>query len=316
MILSASRRTDIPAFYGEWFMNRLREGFVLVRNPMNPKQISRIDLDPSGIDCIVFWTKNPKNFLPCLDEIDRLGYSYYFQFTVTPYGNDLEPGLPEKSEILNTFIELSKHTGKEKIIWRYDPVIINKNYTPEYHFSKFDFFCNTLKNHTEKCVISFIDRYTFLDSNFKKFDIKEIETAEAERLLEKIVPAAASCGITVAACAEKIDLSKYGVHPNRCIDADLIGRLFGSDSKKIKHKKDPAQRTECNCSASRDIGTYNTCIHGCVYCYAKRGTKPADYDPLSPILGGTFSVLSSNNRPGGQQGFGIGGVENVIPSSG
>jgi hypothetical protein len=133
MILSASRRTDIPAFHGDWFMEKLREKAVSVKNPMNPQQVAKLDLDPARIECIVFWTKNPKKFIKRLKEIDDLGYHYYFQFTLNPYGKDIETNLEEKGELVNTFMELSDLIGKKKVIWRYDPIILNEKYTPAYH---------------------------------------------------------------------------------------------------------------------------------------------------------------------------------------
>jgi hypothetical protein len=280
MLISASRRTDIPAFYGQWLVNRLREKYVLVRNPMNPRQVSRISLDPGGVDCIVFWTKDPKNFLPYLDDVDRLGFRCYFQFTLTPYGPDIEPGLPGKGEIVNTFVELSRRIGKEKVIWRYDPVILNEVYSPEYHAAAFEGLCMDLRAYTEKCIISFIDSYSFLGEAFRNFGIRELSGGEINELAGRLASIAKRHDLPLVSCAEKTDLQKYGVFPNRCVDAGLVEHLFGIP---VKHKKDPSQRVHCGCSVSRDIGAYNTCLHGCVYCYARRG-KAAPCDPLSPLL--------------------------------
>ncbi len=165
MIISASRRTDIPAFYGEWFYNRLLEKEFVIRNPRNPRNVSRIIFEPEDIDCIVFWTKNPKHFFPYLDRIDDLGYNYYFQFTLTSYGSDIEQNVDRKSKIIDTFIQLADRIGKAKIIWRYDPILINSRYSFEYHEKWFDYLCEKLYRYTEKCVISFIDvhQYSFLN---------------------------------------------------------------------------------------------------------------------------------------------------------
>jgi hypothetical protein len=268
MLISASRRTDIPAFFGAWFMDRLKEKHVLVQNPMNPEQVSRIDLDPESVDCVIFWTKNPGVFLPCLDEIDRLGYRYYFQFTLTPYGPDLETMLPDKQKIADTFIELSRRIGKEKLIWRYDPVIITEKYSPAFHAASFESLCAQLSGYTEKCVISFVDSYPFLKENFKTLGIHELSEHEIDEIAPLLASVAGKYGMPLAACAEKRDLSCYGILPNRCVDPELIERLFGIP---VKYKKDPSQRVQCGCSASRDIGAYGTCRHGCVYCYARRG---------------------------------------------
>jgi Domain of unknown function (DUF1848). len=158
MIISASRRTDIPAFYSEWFLNRIKAGFLIVRNPMNPKQLSRIVLTPDVVDCIVFWTKNPTPMLPKLDELKD--YNYYFQFTLTGYGQDIERNLPSKKDVLiPAFLELSEKIGAHRVIWRYDPILINSKYSEEYHVSAFKQIAEALNGHTEKCVFSFVDRY-------------------------------------------------------------------------------------------------------------------------------------------------------------
>ena len=158
MILSVSRRTDVPAFYGEWFINRLRDGSVLVRNPVNPKQVSKILLSRENIDCIVFWTKNPENFMKYLGELKE--YPFYFQFTLNGYGKDIEPGMPDKKkELIPLFQELSGKIGKERVIWRYDPVLISKDYSIEWHIHTFESMAEALEGYTKQAVISFLDIY-------------------------------------------------------------------------------------------------------------------------------------------------------------
>ncbi|GHV24318.1 hypothetical protein FACS189498_1270 [Spirochaetia bacterium] len=276
MILSASRRTDIPAFFGEWFINCLREKEVFVKNPVNPKSVSRIILDPALIDCIVFWTKNPRDFIRRLGEIEDLGYTkYYFQFTLNSYGDDLEKNLPPKGEIIETFLELSERIGKQRVIWRYDPVIVNDKYSVDFHVENFRLLYEKLSKNTEKCVISFVDRYKFLAKTFTDYGIAELSGDDINKIAAGIGETVNSGGqkLEIASCCEKVDLSSYGIGHNRCIDGDLIQKLFGSEgtSKKGEFKKDPGQRQNCGCAASRDLGTYNTCGHGCVYCYAGRG---------------------------------------------
>ena len=159
MIVSASRRTDIPAFYSDWFFRRLEEGYLYVKNPMNPRQVSKILLSQDTVDCFVFWTKDPGPMMERLSVLDRLGYPYYFQFTLTPYGTDVEPGLPHKNELVRTFRELSCRLGPERVIWRYDPVLLSPSYTREYHFQWFSRLCGSLEGYTHTCVISFLDIY-------------------------------------------------------------------------------------------------------------------------------------------------------------
>ncbi|MDR0388224.1 MAG: DUF1848 domain-containing protein [Treponema sp.] len=280
MIISASRRTDIPAFFGEWFYNRLKEKRVLVRNPRNPGMITEIPLDPGLIECIVFWTKNPENFFQYLPKIDRLGYRYYFQFTLTPYDASIERNL-DKSRIIRIFTELSRMIGRNKVIWRYDPILVNNVFTVDFHRERFESLCARLSPYTEKCVISFIDSYPFLKKEFDDNNITALPKGEMTAMAELLSSIAGKYDMPLFTCCEKIDLERFGIRHNRCIDGDLIERLF---NVMVTAAGDPSQRSGCGCHAGRDIGTYNTCLHGCAYCYARRGTKPGVCDPASPLL--------------------------------
>ena len=201
MILSVSRRTDIPAFYAEWFFRRIREGFLYVRNPMNPRQVSRIALSPEVVDCIVFWSKNPAPMLERLDELRE--YPFYFQFTLTGYGRDIEPGLPDKrKELIGTFQRLSEKAGKERVVWRYDPILVNDRYTMEYHLKAFEEIVGCLKGYTEKAVISFVDFYAKTLRNTKDLHIKNLSREEMTEIAKGMSQIANSCGLTVETCAE------------------------------------------------------------------------------------------------------------------
>lgn len=289
MILSVSRRTDIPAFYPDWFYNRVKEGFLHVRNPMNAHQISRIDLSPEVVDCIVFWTKNPVPMLERLDELEQ--YTYYFQFTITGFGKDMEPNLPDKREVLiPAFRRLSQRLGKERVIWRYDPIALNDRYTMDYHERAFREIADCLAGHTEKAVISFVDLYTKVQRNMAGQKIGEASDAEMLELAERIVRIARERGLAVESCAERIDLHSVGVEHGCCIDRRLIERLIGCP---LKGEKDKNQRQECGCFESVEVGTYNTCKHGCLYCYANFNQtlveqSAARYDPASPLLCGSL----------------------------
>ncbi|MDR0710343.1 MAG: DUF1848 domain-containing protein [Spirochaetaceae bacterium] len=280
MIISASRRTDIPAFFGDWFMNRIRGKEVLVRNPMNPNQISRIALDPEYVDCIVFWTKNVKNFMRHLDELERAGYRYYFQYTLNGYGKDIEKNIDAESAA-EAFIALSKLIGKKRIIWRYDPIIINGKYGVKYHAENFKRLCAKLSGFTERCVISFVDGYGFLADAFREHNIGELTDSAMREIADGISGTAGENGISITSCCETIDLSEYNIGRGKCIDNELINKLFGLN---IGYKKDTGQRRGCGCCVSRDIGAYNSCLHDCVYCYAKRGRRKSNCDPASPLL--------------------------------
>ena len=285
MILSVSRRTDIPNYYSEWFYNRIKEGFLYVRNPMNVHQISEIKITPDVVDCIVFWTKNP---LPMIKRIDEIkDYNYYFQFTLTGYGNDVEANLPnKKTKMIPVFQELSEKIGKQKVIWRYDPIFFSDRYTKEYHLKAFKSIAQALNGYTEKCVISFVDIYPKNKKNMEGLSGYELNDNELREFAKELSKMAADNNIKIGSCAEKINLDDCGIVHNCCIDRELIEKIIGC---KINVSKDKNQRIECGCVESVEIGTYNTCKNGCAYCYANYSSKSvetnaAKYDPLSPIL--------------------------------
>jgi DNA repair photolyase len=302
MIISASRRTDIPAFYGDWFINRLREGLVYVRNPFNANQISKIILSPDLIECIVFWTKNLANFIKYLDEIDKSGFKYYFQFTITSYDKNLEENVPKKKYIIDIFKKLSDRIGPEKVIWRYDPILITDKYNTEYHFKWFEFISKNLSGYTHKCVISFIDMYKKCERNLRGFNIYQITSLQKRRIAKTIYEIAQSYNLVVESCAEKIDLEKEGIKHGKCIDDRLISKITG---KVICLKKDKSQRPECGCVTSVDIGAYNTCRHGCKYCYANYNKTMVErncalHDKKSPLLIGNITgkerIIEKNSK--------------------
>lgn len=289
MILSVSRRTDIPNYWADWFLRRVKEGFVYVRNPMNAHQISSVDLSPDVVDCIVFWSKNPTALAKRLDELKD--YQYYFQYTITGYGRDVEPGLPDKKEILiPLFQELSRRLGPKRVIWRYDPILISERYTLEYHLRAFEEIARRLEGCTQRAVISFIDLYARTRRNTAGMGLRE--PPGDEELLDlagRLAETARKYGLTVESCAEKIDLRAAGVRHGSCIDRALIEEIAGC---RLTASKDKNQRPECGCCESVDIGAYNTCRNGCRYCYATFNPELADrqiklYDPASPLLCGT-----------------------------
>ncbi|MDE6905203.1 MAG: DUF1848 domain-containing protein [Lachnospiraceae bacterium] len=290
MILSASRRTDIPNYYSDWFINRIKEGFLYVRNPMNPRQVGRINLSPKVVDCIVFWTKNPKPMINRLPELSQ--YKYYFQFTLTGYGKDMECNLPHKKDtMIPIFQELSRRIGKEKVIWRYDPIIFTKRYTPEYHLKAFFQIADALCGYTKKCVISFVDIYEKNRRNLRELGAYELGEPEVIQFAGRMSKIAADRGMTVGSCAENIELSPWGIEHNCCIDKGLIEEITGYQ---IRAGKDKNQRNACGCIESVEIGAYNTCKNGCRYCYANYSQESVRkncgmYDVNSPLLCGRIT---------------------------
>ncbi|MTV50059.1 DUF1848 family protein [Heliobacillus mobilis] len=289
MILSVSRRTDIPAFYSDWFINRIREGFVLVKNPMNTKQVSKIILNPELIDCIVFWTKNPK---PMINKLDNLkDYNYYFQFTLNSYDKTIEPSVPKKTYLINTFIELSNKIGKNKVIWRYDPIFLTEVFTKEYHFKWFEYLAKRLSSYTNKCVISFLDLYAKTERNLTSHTIIPFKENDIVEIAENLSTIAAKYNLIIETCSELVNLSDYNINHGKCIDDKIISDVIG---EKIHIEKDSTQREECGCVKSIDIGAYNTCKHLCLYCYANFNTKMVEknillHDKKSPLLYGKLN---------------------------
>ena len=304
MIISVSRRTDIPAFFTEWFLHRIDEQFCTMVNPFNRNQVSYISLKPQDVDAMVFWTKNARPLMPHLERLKKLGYHFYFQYTVNGYGALLEPGVPDLDACIETFRELSSMIGPEKVIWRYDPIILSNMTDVGYHKARFTYVLDRLHQYTQRIVISIVDDYRKAKINFKRLRQDNIEihlvkdVSEVGDLVRFISDAARKYDLEVFSCAETFDLHNYGVKAGKCIDNELIEKLFGI---KANANKDKAQREECGCVVSKDIGQYDTCLHGCSYCYA--GTlssgmaSRADHHQLSPSLLGEYHAEPKPEKP-------------------
>lgn len=284
MIISASRRTDIPAWYFDWFLNRLKERTVLVRNPMNPRQVSQIDLSPDVVDCIVFWSKNPEPMLARLSALDA--YAYYIQFTLTGYGTDIEPRLPPVSRRIAAYQELARRMGNGRIIWRYDPILLSESYSISWHVRQYEWLARELAPCTGQSVISFLDVYPAISGALRRLNVRAPGLEEQLTLARELAFIAHAHGLEIASCAEEADLSAFGISHGRCIDDRLISRLLGC---RLSVSRDPGQRSACGCVSSIDIGAYHTCPHGCVYCYANHSAgilcrSQAACDSTSPFL--------------------------------
>lgn len=295
MIISVSRRTDIPAFYSDWLLNRLQEGFTLVRNPFNPHQVSRVSLDARVVDCLVFWTKNPAPLLPRLDEIDRLGHRYLFQFTLTACDRNLEKYLPDKSRRLAVFRRLAERIGPERVLWRFDPILFTRTQGPDAVLAEFADLANQLHPFTRQCTISFLSLYQKCMRNLRGVDLLTLDEREKIHFVRQLAGIAGQYALNLKACCDPFLQDQCGIKAARCIDDQLVAAILGQP---VRISKDKGQRPGCGCAASIDIGAYNTCPHGCRYCYANVSERVvavnrAAHDPKSPLLTGTLSGQES-----------------------
>lgn len=287
MIINTGQRTDIPAFYAEWFANRLREGFVCVRNPYNPNQVSRFRLDPAVVDAIGFCTKNPAPMFDHMDLLDPFG-QYWF-VSITPYGKDIEPNVPNKHRLIEDFKRLSDRIGVNSMGWRYDPIFISERYSQDYHFRAFEKISSALDGSTKTVVISFIDLYPKVKRNFP--EAKEVHKEQRLTLGKEFIKIASAHGMTVKPCAEGDELAEFGADCSGCM---RIGDYEKAIGKRLNVTRKKVARAECACYLSCDIGAYNTCKHLCRYCYAN--AEPARvlaltrlHDPKSPFLVGNYT---------------------------
>lgn len=261
MIINTGIRTDIPAFYAKWFINRLEDGYVYVRNPYYPKQIIKYDLNPNVVDCIDFCTKNPKPMLKYLDKLKE--YNTLWYVTITPYGKDIETNVPDKDEVIESFKELVKKQKNSFVGWRYDPIFFNKDFNIKRHIAEFNYIATKLKGYTKVCVISFLDIYEKVEKNASDL----IVPTEEERIIiaKEFYKIALKNGMKIYTCCENDNLAKYGLICSGCKSEEIITQ---SISYKIMPPKIKPLRTGCNCLMGSDIGAYDSCYHLCRYCYA------------------------------------------------
>lgn len=283
MIVTASRRTDIPAFYSEWFVNRLKEGYALVPNPRNPQRVGRVELSPKIVDCVVFWTKNPFPMFGRLKEIEQRGYPFITHFTLTPYDGAVECGLPPKAKLLDTLIELADRTSPDRVVWRYDPVIVDGRFSVDWHLERFARMCERLSTHVHRCIVSFVEPYKSIEKDFRAMTHKEMTD-----IAIGFSQVAQIHNIGLSTCAEEVDLSEYGISNGACVGKKHIEQVIGS---RLEVAIDANQREACLCAAAVDVGAYDTCPHGCAYCYAVSSRKTAlrrmaAHNPTAPMITG------------------------------
>lgn len=277
MIISASRRTDIPAFYAEWMVQRLREGYCTVPNPCNRNQVSVVSLRPEDVDVIVFWTRNPRPLMCHLDELDSREYRYYFQYSILGYPREIDYKSPPTVTAIRTFCELSDRLGPNRVIWRYDPILFTGLTPPAFHRENFQRLAESLRDRTRRSVVSIVDMYRKTETRMKSLAgtpaaVQPCDPIEFEQLMRELAQLARANGMDIVSCAEETDLRPFGIRPGKCVDDELIAEAFELD---VLAKKDPTQRRTCGCVVSRDIGMYESCLYGCQYCYATKSFEQA-----------------------------------------
>lgn len=270
MIISASRRTDIPALYPEWFMNRVRAGFCTVPRPRDRKTHDTVSLRPADVDALVFWTRNPAPLLPYLAELERLGLgNSVFLFTLLDYPETMEPGLPPQEERIRTFHELAARLGPERVIWRYDPVVISRTFDMERHLNSFAMLSDRLDGATKRCIISVAEDYPGNRSRLARLDphglAPNFNAPDLPEIMKGFADTASRHGMEISCCSQPEAITVLGIDNAPCIDGERINHLFKTS---VPCNKDGGQRPRCRCTRSKDIGAYDTCTHGCLYCYA------------------------------------------------
>ena len=304
MIISASRRTDISAFYAEWFIKRIWAGYCTVPNPFNRQQISRVSLLPEDVDVIVFWTRNPKPLFPYLDELDKRGFCYYFLYTLLGYPREIDEKSPSRKVALQTFQELADRVGPQRVIWRYDPIVFSHLTGAQFHAENYAEIAAALRGSTKRSVISVMDMYNKFRRRITNLNQQGIgiidhngqSSPRYDELMNTIAQSALDNDMQIVSCAEERDLQPYGILPGKCIDDDYIRDVFDIE---VGHKKDPGQRAACGCVVSKDIGMYDSCLMGCQYCYATGNFERSlinykTHNPDSPSLVGWHEPEKEN----------------------
>ena len=291
MIINTGMRTDIPAFYSEWFINRIQEGFVLVRNPYNPSQVTRYSLSPRVVDLIAFCTKDPAPMLPYMDHLKP--YGQYWFVTITPYGTDIEPHVPDKQKVMESFRRLSDTVGVDSIGWRYDPILVDDKHSVDWHIAAFQQMAESLSGYTKTCVISFIDIYKKVDQNFP--EAREVSQKDRLTIGKAFIDIVRKYDMMIRPCAEGNELAAYGADCLGCMTVKTFETAL-HESLAVPKRAKNQRNGECACLLGTDIGAYDTCGHLCRYCYANAHPELVKanrkrHDPKSPFLIG-------NSEPG------------------
>ncbi len=270
MIISVSRRTDIPAFFADWFGQRLARGWVEVHNPYRPSQARRVSLRRNDVDAFVFWTRQPLPLLPHLGKLDKRSFPYYFLITATGYPPFLEPQAPSPEQVKNCFARLHERIGRRRLIWRYDPIILCPQLDVPFHRQNFARLARELSPYCSRVIISWLDLYPKVVRRLARQGVTATPPGENQdqwqELFSHLGAVSGQFGLDIQSCAEATDWSRFSIGKGKCIDEQLLNQLFGLT---LGYRKDPSQRPHCLCQQSVDIGQYSTCRLGCVYCYAR-----------------------------------------------
>ncbi len=301
MIINTGARTDSVQYFTPWLLKRFQEGYVLARNPLFQNKVTRYELTPETVDCVAFCSKNYRPILQDLHQItDR--FHTYFQYTITAYGKDIEPGVPSLDESVETLLELEKQVGAGRISWRYDPVLLTDRYTIPVHMETFESLASRLAGHVDRCIFSFVEMYQKLRTNMP--ELVPLTAAEKETLARELGRIAEKYGIPIQTCGTNGDYSRYGIQASGCTTLKILGEANGVTFRERKHR---GARAGCHCIESRDIGAYDTCLNGCKYCYANQSPAKARenyqfHDPASPLLLGHLRE-TDEVRQGAQKSF-------------
>ena len=301
MLLNISGRTDIVNHYSDWLFNCFAEGYVLSRNSLFANSVRRYELTPDKVDCLIFGSKNYTPVLGRIHEITEK-FNTYFYYTITAYGKDTEPCVPDIESSINTLLQLSKIVGAQRIAWRYDPILLTEKYTVQQHLETFEYIAGRLTGHVDRCIFSFVEMYKKHEVNLP--ELIAITAAEMDTVAQGLGRIAAKYNIILQTCGPEENYARYGIETSGCVTLDILGRANDLQFRGLKHK---GFRKGCHCIESRDIGALNSCPNGCKYCYAnKNGQLPLEnfklHDPQSPLLLGHL-LPTDNLQPGAQKSF-------------
>lgn len=301
MILNISGRTDIVNYYSNWLFKRFEEGYVLSRNSLFQNSVRRYELTPEKIDCIIFGSKN---YIPVLNRIHEITskFNTYFYYTITAYGKDVEPNVPDIDTSIETLFKLSEIVGSHRVAWRYDPILLTKDYSISRHFATFEYMANRLSGHIDRCIFSFVEMYKKHETNFP--ELIPLTDEDKDELARGLGEISAKSGIVLQTCGPEDNYAPYGIETSGCVTLDILGRANNLQFRKLNHK---GFRNGCHCIESRDLGALNSCPNGCKYCYANKNTQlPREnyklHNPESPLLIGELKT-TDNLQAGAQKSF-------------